>query len=98
VSTATYTVANQLLGLTYFGITENRDYNSRLQLTGQSVAGVMNLHYYYPVGADYGQISRSTDSSLLEIVNYTYDSLSHLSSVSASTDGRSRTPMTGSRT
>jgi YD repeat-containing protein len=90
VATATYTVANQLLGLTYFGMTETRDYNSLLQLTGQSVTGmflgsVINLHYNYPYGANYGLIYSSSDSHLGETLSYTYDSLSHLSNVSAST-------------
>ena len=90
LATTTYGVANQLLGLTYFGMVGERSYNSRLQLTEQSVSGVMlgpviDLHYNYSTGTNYGQISSSTDSYLGETLNYMYDSLGHLSSTAAST-------------
>jgi YD repeat-containing protein len=84
LATATYTVANELLGLTFFGITESREYNSRLQLTKQAYPGLTVLHYNYTAGANYGQISSSSDSALVELVNYTYDSLSHLSNAAVS--------------
>lgn len=55
-ATATYGVANELLGLTYFGITESRSFNSRLHMTEQSISGLMDLHYNYPTGPIMGRL------------------------------------------
>jgi YD repeat-containing protein len=82
-ATATYGVANELLGLTYFGMTETRQYNNLLQLIRQTVPGAMDLQYIYSTGQNNGRISSSIDNVLGETVNYTYDSLNHLASASA---------------
>jgi hypothetical protein len=89
VATASYGVANELLGMTYFGISGARTYNNRLQMTEQSVSALMvgslmDLHYNYTAGTNYGQIASSSDTHLSETVGYTYDSLSHLSSAAVS--------------
>ena len=81
--TATYGVANELLGLTYFGITETRTFNNMFQLISQSVPGAMNLHYNYTAGQNNGRISSSIDGILGETVNYSYDSLNRLSNAAA---------------
>ena len=83
VATASYGVANELLGLTYFGVTETRTYNSQFQLTRQTVWGAMDMQYLYPTGANNGRISSSIDGILGETVKYTYDSLHHLSGAAA---------------
>jgi len=68
-ATATYGVANELLALTYFGMSETRQYNSQLQLIRQTVPGAMDMQYIYPTGQNNGRISSSIDNVLGETVN-----------------------------
>jgi hypothetical protein len=82
LATASYGVASEVLGLTYFGVSETRTYNNRLQLTSQYVPGAINMAYNYTAGANVGQISSSVDGILGETLNYTYSSLYKLQGVS----------------
>jgi RHS repeat-associated protein len=84
VSGVSYNAANQLLGITYFGAAETRQYNSLLQLTQLSVTGSASLSYTYnyPTGTDNGQISSQVVSG--ETITYQYDSLKRLISASSS--------------
>jgi len=76
-------VSNELLGLTYFGMSETRTYNNILQLTSQSVPGMMNMQYIYTAGQNNGRVAATIDGYLPETVNYTYDSLNRLSNATA---------------
>jgi YD repeat-containing protein len=76
-------VANELLALTYFGMSETRQYNSQLQLIRQTVPGAMDMQYIYPTGQNSGRISSSIDYVLGEVLNYTYDPLNRLASAAA---------------
>lgn len=84
VSGVSYNAANQMLGVTYFGATETRQYNSLLQLTQLSVTGSASLSYAYnyPSGTNNGQISSQVVSG--ETISYQYDSLKRLISASSS--------------
>src|SRR5271163_4372867 len=73
VSNATYNPANQLLGLTYFGTSESRIYNSLNQMTTLAV-GSDTITYTFPVGSNNGKISQQSDSGSGETVMYQYDS------------------------
>jgi RHS repeat-associated protein len=87
VATASYGVANELLGLTYFGINEQLTYNSMFQLIHQyAPGGVIDMQYIYTAGQNNGRIATSIDNGLPETVNYTYDSLNRLINAAA-TDG-----------
>ncbi len=77
-------MANGLLGQSYSYLTETRQYNARLQLTRQTVAGVMDMEYRYPAQNN-GRITQSKDYITGEEVTYTYDSLQRL--ISAMTTG-----------
>jgi len=83
LATASYGVANEVLNLTYFGVTETQTFNSRFQMISQTALGAMDMHNTYPTRTNCGPISSSTDNVLGETVNYTYDSLSQLSCASA---------------
>ena len=85
-ATAAYGPASELTNLTYFGYSETRTYNSLLQLTRQTVAGVFDTEYIFPGGANNGQISASIDHISGQQVNYTYDLLKRLTAAST-TDG-----------
>jgi RHS repeat-associated protein len=77
-ATATYGPASELTNLSYFGYSEARTYNSLLQLTRQTVAGVFDTEYVFPTGQNNGQISSSVDHISGQQVNYTYDALKRL--------------------
>ena len=78
VATATYGVAGELSALSYFGYSEARTYNSLLQMTRQTVSGMMDMEYVYAAGANNGRIGSSVDHVVNETVNYTYDGLNRL--------------------
>jgi YD repeat-containing protein len=78
VATSGYDTLGRLSTLTYFGSTETRQYNSLNQLTGMTVAGMMDMEYRYPVGQNNGRISESIDHVTGEDVTYTYDALNRL--------------------
>src|SRR5579862_5918298 len=84
VSSVTYNAANQLLGITYFGSTESRTYNSLLQLTNlnNTGTGAATRTYNYPTGTNNGQISSEVRSG--ETITYQYDSIKRLISASSS--------------
>jgi hypothetical protein len=54
VATATYGAAGEMSGLSYFGLTESRSYNSMFQLTHQSVTNtggtLMDMTYNFTAG------------------------------------------------
>jgi hypothetical protein len=93
VSGVSYGPSNELLGITYNGITESRGYNALLQLTGVSswitqapVEQYVNLQYNYPAAPNNnGKACLATDAVTGEQVAYSYDSLNRLSSASAYT-------------
>jgi len=58
--------------------TENRQYNSRLQLHEMWVTGVVNLTYNYAAGQNNGRIVKLNDWISGEETNYSYDSLNRL--------------------
>jgi RHS repeat-associated protein len=83
-ATASYGVANELLGLNYFGIAEQRTYNNMFQLIHQYAPnGEIDMQYIYTAGQNNGRIAQSIDGYLPETVNYTYDSLNRLSNAAA---------------
>ena len=88
VATASYGVAGEMLGLSYFGFGETRTYNSLLQMTRMTVSGMMDMQYDYAAGANNGRITRSIDGVANETVNYTYDALNRLSGATAGTWGQ----------
>jgi YD repeat-containing protein len=51
VASATYGVAGEMLGLNYFGVSEGRTYNTLLQMTRQTVPGMMDMQYIYTAGS-----------------------------------------------
>ena len=77
-------LANQLSSMSYFGVTESRCYNTRMQLTNVTVAGQLNTTYTYPSGTNNGKISSQYDAISGETVTYQYDSLNRLISASGS--------------
>ncbi len=77
-------LANQLSSMSFFGVTESRCYNTRMQLTNVTVAGQLNTTYTYPSGTNNGKISSQTDAISGETVTYAYDSLNRLLSASGS--------------
>ena len=88
VASATYGMAGEMLGLDYFGYNETRSYNSLLQMTHQTVSGMMDMQYNYTAGANNGRITSAIDGIANETVSYTYDSLNRLSSATAGTWGQ----------
>lgn len=73
-----YGAGGQITALNYFGYAETREYNSLLQMTRQTVPGMMDMEYRYTAGANNGRITSSVDHILNETVNYSYDSLNRL--------------------
>lgn len=80
VTNATYGPSNELLQVSYPFGTETRQYNARLQLTRITLPGQMDLEYRYSATQNNGQITQMKNWVSGEEVNYTYDSLSRLSS------------------
>jgi RHS repeat-associated protein len=83
VASASYGVAGEMLGLTYFGDSESHTYNNLLQMTRMTVSGMMDMQYVYQAGQNNGRIVQSIDGIAGETVNYTYDPLNRLSAASA---------------
>uniref|UniRef100_Q024R2 YD repeat protein n=1 Tax=Solibacter usitatus (strain Ellin6076) TaxID=234267 RepID=Q024R2_SOLUE len=83
VATANYGVAGEMLGLSYFGYSETRTFNSLLQMTRQTVSGMMDMQYVYQNGQNNGRIVQSIDGIANETVTYTYDPLNRLSTANA---------------
>ena len=88
VATASYGVAGEMLGLSYFGYNETRSYNSLLQMTQQTVSGMMDMQYLYAAGSNNGRITQAIDGIAGETVSYTYDALNRLSGATAGTWGQ----------
>jgi hypothetical protein len=85
VSAVSYGPSNQLLGMTYNGISETRTYNPLLQLTSVSSSSV-NKQYNYPAGPNNnGKACLATDLITGEQVVYSYDTLNRLASANAYT-------------
>jgi RHS repeat-associated protein len=79
VGSVTYGTAGEITALSYFGVGESRTYNSLLQMTRQTVTGMMDMQYVFdPNGHNNGRIVKSIDGMLGETVDYTYDSLNRL--------------------
>src|SRR5260370_21933362 len=85
VNNVQYGAANQVLGITYFGVTESRTYNARLQL--KSLNGLLNLQYTYSPDQNNGKITTRKDVASGEEVSYQYDTLNRL--ISATTTAAS---------
>jgi hypothetical protein len=83
VAGASYGVAGEMLGLTYFGYSESRTYNNLLQMTRMTAVGMMDMQYVYQAGQNNGRIVQSIDGIVGETVNYPYDPLNRLSAASA---------------
>ena len=71
VATASYDAGTGLMtGLSYFGFSETRQYNSLMQMTRQTVANsgtnVMDMQYNFTPGANNGRISAEADKLLAE--------------------------------
>jgi RHS repeat-associated protein len=75
-------LANEMVSMSFFGVTESRCYNTRMQLTNVTVGGHINMTYNYPSGTNNGQISSQTDNLSGETVTFAYDSLNRLISAS----------------
>jgi RHS repeat-associated protein len=77
-----YGAAGQITRMSYFGMVENRTYNSLLQMTRQTVeqetAKVLDMEYVFTAGANDGRIVSSIDRVANETVNYAYNSLQQL--------------------
>ena len=85
VSGVSYNSASQVTQLTMGGWdTEQRGYNTLMQLTSIGGAGV-NLTYNYTAGANNGRIASMMDNVTNETVTYQYDSLNRL--IAASSTG-----------
>jgi hypothetical protein len=85
VSAVNYGPSNQLLGMTYNGVTESRTYNSLLQLTS-IYSGTVSMQYNYPAGpSNNGKACLATDLVTGEQVAYTYDTMNRLASANAYT-------------
>ena len=86
-ATATYGVAGEVQGLTYWAVNETRQYNSMFQMTRMTATAfgttVMDMQYNYTTGQNNGRIASSVDGYLNETVNYTYDALNRLSGAAA---------------
>jgi len=77
VNGVSYNAANQLLGMTFNGISESSGYNVLNQLTSLN-NGSENLTYTYPTRTNNGKISSMSNAISGETVTYTYDSLNRL--------------------
>ena len=77
-ASATYGPAGEMTNISYEGYSESRTYNSLLQLTRQTVAGVFDMEYVFPAGANDGRVSSTIDHISGEQVNYSYDALNRL--------------------
>jgi RHS repeat-associated protein len=86
VSGVTYNPANQLTGISYFGMGETRSYNSLGQMT-QLAAGSTYYNYTYPTGTNIGKVSSIYDAYGGETVTYAYDSLNRMISAAATVGG-----------
>src|SRR5262249_4973254 len=76
VASATFGTAGEILSMSYFGMSETRQYNSMYQLTRMtsSVVGgstMMDMQYLYTAGANNGRIAKSIDGYTGETVDYT---------------------------
>ena len=97
VSGVSYNAANQLLGITYNGLSETRGYNVLNQLTHVSVQNpnlvwLENLTYNYPTAANNnGKLSSMYNAVSGETVTYTYDSLNRLATANGSGWGEAYT-------
>jgi YD repeat-containing protein len=76
VSGVTYGPSNELLTISYPGLSETRSYNSLDQLISLT-QNSQTITYTYPAGTNNGKISSQTISG--EQVQYLYDSLNRLS-------------------
>lgn len=89
IASAQYNAAGQVTNLNYgfpYVFAEVRTYNSLLQLTRQTVSGVMDMQYVYSANQNNGRIIQSIDGVAGETVNYTYDGLNRLATA-GSTSG-----------
>jgi len=86
VSGLSYGPSNELLGITYYGLSETRTYNSRLQLTAIT-APAFSVQYVYPATTNIGKVGTQYDLVTGEQVTYQYDSLQRL--ISAQTTAAS---------
>ena len=77
-ASATYGPAGEMQSLSYLGMTEQRSYNSLLQMTHQWVSGYMDMTYNYSTTANNGRITGSVDAVANETTSYTYDALNRL--------------------
>jgi RHS repeat-associated protein len=88
VNGVSYNAANQLLGMTYNGISETRGYNVLNQLTTlsaqENLTTIENLTYTYPTGTNNGKISSMSNALSGETISYTYDSLNRMVTASDS--------------
>ena len=99
LATATYGVADELLTLwsaygtdgygAFVGTTETRTYNSLMQMTRQTVAGLMDMEYRYPTGQNNGRITQAKDWVTGEEVTYTYDAVQRLVAAETTADAQS---------
>jgi RHS repeat-associated protein len=86
VASAGYGAGGQILSLSYFGVSETRQYNSLLQLTRMTATGgttLMDMQYNYSSTQNNGRIVSSNDYVTGENVTYGYDALNRLTSASA---------------
>ena len=83
VNNVQYGPASEMLQMSYFGSTETRQYNTRLQMTHLTVPGQLNISYNFP-SANNSQIASQTDNLSGEQITYQYDVLKRLYSASAS--------------
>ena len=82
VNNVQYGPACEMLQMSYFGATETRQYNNRLQMTHLTVPGQLNISYNF-ASSNNGQISSQTDNLSGEQITYQYDALKRLYSASA---------------
>ena len=78
VSGVQYGAANELLSMSYAGISESRTYNSMFQMTAMTVGGQTVQYTFQAAGQNSGKISLRKDVQSGEEVQYTYDSLNRL--------------------
>jgi RHS repeat-associated protein len=78
-----YGPASEMLQMSYFGATETRQYNTRLQMTRLTVPAQINISYNF-ASQNNGQIASQTNNLSGEQIAYQYDALQRLSSASTS--------------
>src|SRR5216684_8570493 len=83
VNNVQYGPASELLQMSYFGATETRQYNTRLQMTHLTVPGQLNISYNF-AAQNNGQIASQTDNLSGEQITYQYDALQRLYSATGS--------------